>query len=60
MISVLPMFRAVYPSKSPERSNENSNGVKRIFFIGGVLMTIYYFRKNPEKVNDIKDEFYER
>ena len=60
MISVLPMFRAVYPSKNPERSNENSNGVKRIFFIGGVLMTIYYFRKNPEKVNDIKDEFYER
>ena len=54
------MFRAVYPSKSPERSNENSNGVKRIFFIGGVLMTIYYFRKNPEKVNDIKGEFYER
>ena len=62
MITILPRFqipefRAVYPSKSPEKSNENSNGLKQIFFIGGVLMTICYFRKNSEKLNDIKDEF---
>ena len=48
-------LRAVYPSKIPEKPKEKSNDVKRIFFIGGVLMTILYFQKNQEKIYNIKD-----
>ena len=44
------MVRAVYPLKNPAKSNEKSSGTKQIIFVGGILMTILYFRKNPEQM----------
>ena len=52
------MVRAVYPLKTPAKPNGKSSGTKQIIFIGGVLMTILYFRKNPEQMNNLKDKFH--
>ena len=51
-------YRAVYPLKNPAKPEKKSSGTKQIFLIGGVLMTIYYFQKNPDRINNLKDKFY--
>ena len=48
----------MYPLKNPAKPEKKSSGTKQIFLIGGVLMTIFYFQKNPEKMNNLKDKFH--
>ena len=48
----------MYPLKNPAKPNGKSSGTKQIIFIGGVLMTILYFRKNPEQIINLKDKFH--
>jgi len=43
--------------KNPAKSNKRSSGTKQIFIIGGALMTILYFQKYPEKINNLKGSF---
>jgi len=47
----------VYPLKNPPKSTERSSGTKKILIIGGALMTILYFQKYPEKMNNLKGSF---
>ena len=50
-------LRTIYPLKNPAKSVQKTSTGKRIIFIGGALMAILYFRKHPEKANNLKDEF---
>ena len=53
-----PTLRAIYPLKNPAKPVQKTNSGKRIIFIGGALMALLYFRKHPEKADNLKDEFY--
>jgi len=48
----------VYPLKNPAKPEKKSSGTKQIFLIGGVLMTIFYFQKKPQRINNLKDKFH--
>ena len=48
----------MYPLKNPAKPEKKSSGTKNVLIIGGALITILYFQKNPEKMNNLKDKFY--
>lgn len=51
-------YRAVYPLKNPAKPEKKSSGTKNLLILGGALIMILYYQKNPEKMNNLKDKFY--